>query len=88
MKKKNMAFTAIGAAATAVAGLLIKEKNREQVMEKANELKQKMMKKEEEEFLPIDKAGKPDPNDTEDNKMVSEGAVYGVNYYNEQKQQA
>lgn len=36
--------------------------------------------------LPIEKAGYPDPLDVEDNKMVSEGAQYGVQYYNKTEQ--
>lgn len=35
---------------------------------------------------PIEKAGHPDPHDVDDNKMVSEGAMYSVNYYNEKEQ--
>ncbi|MEJ9307324.1 hypothetical protein P4593_28970, partial [Priestia megaterium] len=35
---------------------------------------------------PIHKAGHPDPMDTEDNKMVSEGSMFPVQYYNEKKQ--
>jgi len=31
------------------------------------------------------KAGNPDPKDIGDNNMVSEGAMYSVNYYNKQK---
>ncbi|MFJ7679532.1 hypothetical protein ACIQXQ_15945 [Peribacillus sp. NPDC097198] len=30
----------------------------------------------------IEKAGHPDPYDHEDSKMVDEGAMYSVNYYN------
>ncbi|MGE7184288.1 hypothetical protein ACQKKK_09850 [Peribacillus sp. NPDC006672] len=33
----------------------------------------------------IEKAGHPDPYDHEDNKMVDEGAMYGVHYYNNAK---
>lgn len=33
----------------------------------------------------IEKAGHPDPYDHEDTKMVDEGAMYGVNYYNNAK---
>lgn len=33
--------------------------------------------------FPIKKAGHPDPHDVEDNNMVSEGAMYSVQYYNE-----
>ncbi|MET3729611.1 hypothetical protein ABID52_003192 [Fictibacillus halophilus] len=35
--------------------------------------------------LPINKAGHPDPMDVDDNKMVEEGAMYSVNYYNDKK---
>ncbi|SFC79187.1 hypothetical protein SAMN05443252_106194 [Bacillus sp. OV322] len=31
----------------------------------------------------LQKSGHPDPYDTGDNKMVDEGAMYSVNYYNE-----
>ncbi|MFD0049600.1 hypothetical protein ACFVHQ_09765 [Actinomycetes bacterium NPDC127524] len=31
----------------------------------------------------LQKSGHPDPYDTDDNKMVDEGALYSVNYYNE-----
>ena len=34
----------------------------------------------------LEKAGHPDPYDTEDNTMVDEGAQYSVHYYNSQKQ--
>jgi hypothetical protein len=33
----------------------------------------------------IKKAGHPHPHDEGDNNMVSEGAMYSVNYYNEQE---
>jgi hypothetical protein len=33
----------------------------------------------------IEKAGHPDPYDHEDNKMVDEGAMYSVHYYNNAK---
>ncbi|PFV93172.1 hypothetical protein COL08_23595 [Priestia megaterium] len=36
--------------------------------------------------FPIHKAGHPDPMDTEDSKMVSEGSMFPVQYYNEKKQ--
>ncbi|MEH6944713.1 hypothetical protein [Bacillus sp. JJ722] len=34
----------------------------------------------------VQKAGHPDPYDTPDNKMVDEGAVFGVQYYNKVEQ--
>lgn len=33
----------------------------------------------------IEKAGRPDPYDLDDNKMVGEGAQFGVQYYNDKK---
>ncbi|MFK4998596.1 hypothetical protein ACI2OX_18645 [Bacillus sp. N9] len=35
----------------------------------------------------IEKAGNPDPYDIEDSKMVDEGAMYSVDYYNKEAQQ-
>ncbi|MDA7028557.1 hypothetical protein PJ311_18630 [Bacillus sp. CLL-7-23] len=45
-------------------------------------LKQSMKAK---KSLPIHKAGNPSPEDIEDNKMVSEGSTYPVQYYDQQK---
>ncbi|PLS07973.1 hypothetical protein [Neobacillus cucumis] len=38
------------------------------------------------EQLPIQKGGHPHPQDVEDNKMVDEGAMYSVQFYNEKMQ--
>ena len=38
------------------------------------------------EQLPIDKGGHPHPHDIADNKMVDEGAMYSVQFYNEKMQ--
>ncbi|RCK09633.1 hypothetical protein DT075_35985 [Bacillus licheniformis] len=35
--------------------------------------------------FPVEKAGHPSPHDIEDNKMVSEGSMYPVQYYDEKK---
>ncbi|MBS4206496.1 hypothetical protein [Bacillus sp. FJAT-50079] len=35
----------------------------------------------------MEKAGNPDPYDVEDSKMVDEGAMYSVDYYNKEAQQ-
>jgi hypothetical protein len=37
------------------------------------------------ESFPVEKAGNPDSKDIEDNKMVSEGSMYPVQYYDEKK---
>jgi hypothetical protein len=36
--------------------------------------------------LPIEKGGHPHPHDLEDNNMVSEGAMYSVQFFNEKMQ--
>jgi len=41
---------------------------------------------EKSEELPIEKGGHPHPHDLEDNNMVSEGAMYSVQFYNEKIQ--
>lgn len=41
---------------------------------------------EKSEILPIEKGGHPDPHDLEDHKMVDEGALYSVKFYNEKMQ--
>ncbi|MEH7011252.1 hypothetical protein V7087_10550 [Neobacillus niacini] len=38
------------------------------------------------EQLPIEKGGNPHPKDLADNEMVSEGAQYAVQFYNEKIQ--
>ncbi|MEH7299080.1 hypothetical protein [Neobacillus drentensis] len=38
------------------------------------------------EQLPIEKGAHPHPHDVEDNNMVSEGAQYSVQFYNEKIQ--
>ena len=38
------------------------------------------------EQLPIHKGGHPHPHDIEDNKMVDEGAMYSVQFYNDKIQ--
>lgn len=41
---------------------------------------------EKSENLPIEKGGHPHPHDLEDNNMVSEGAMYSVDFYNKKMQ--
>ncbi|MGW8262695.1 hypothetical protein ACWHAR_22210, partial [Bacillus sp. LR--39] len=48
-------------------------------------MKMKITKQPDMETFPVDKAGHPDPQDIEDNKMVSEGSMYPVQYYDEKK---
>jgi hypothetical protein len=77
-----------GAGVSALLWLYSKE-NREKAKETLSTWKQKWMGTETVKTLdsfPIEKAGHPDPYDIEDNNMVSEGAMYAVQYYNEEKE--
>ena len=68
---------------------LYPKENREKVKETLRQWKQKQSSSETVKKLdafPIEKAGHPDPYDLEDNNMVSEGAMYAVQYYNVEKE--
>ncbi|MBT2637749.1 MULTISPECIES: hypothetical protein [unclassified Bacillus (in: firmicutes)] len=82
-KAKNAVMLGVGAAALWMA---MKPENKAKLTEMATQVKEKVMPSKT-DVLPVQKAGNPDPNDVEDNKMVSEGSMYGVNYYNENLQE-
>jgi hypothetical protein len=81
----------IGAGAAAAWVAMNPKDNVNKVKNVTASLKEKMtsskFKEEEVEVVPVVKAGNPDPLDVEDNKMVSEGSMYGVNYYSENRQE-
>jgi hypothetical protein len=79
----------IGAGAAAAWVAMNPKDNVNKVKNATASLKEKMTssKFKEEEIVPVVKAGNPDPLDIEDNKMVSEGSMYGVNYYSENRQE-
>jgi hypothetical protein len=82
-KTKNAVMLGVGAAALWMA---MKPENKTKLTEMATQVKEKVMPSKT-DVLPVQKAGNPDPLDVEDNKMVSEGSMYGVNYYNENLQE-
>lgn len=82
-KTKNAVMLGVGAAALWMA---MKPENKEKITNMASQVKEKVMPSKP-DVIPVQKAGNPDPLDVEDNKMVSEGAMYGVNYYNENLQE-
>ncbi|MFT9598882.1 hypothetical protein [Mesobacillus sp.] len=82
-KTKNAVMLGAGAAALWMA---MKPENKEKLIGMATKAKEKIMPSKT-DVVPVQKAGNPDPMDIEDNKMVSEGAMYGVNYYNENLQE-
>ncbi|QFT89172.1 hypothetical protein FIU87_10985 [Bacillus sp. THAF10] len=76
-----------GVASLTGAGLLAYKPYREKLSAFTKKAKYKLIPmKYRSTDLPIEKAGNPDPQDIEDNSMVSEGAQYSVDYYNKKMQ--
>ncbi|MFC2950238.1 hypothetical protein [Virgibacillus sediminis] len=94
MEKRNMLTAAgvAGAAGAVAAGYLLKDKqNREKIIRKVDEVKEQIKMYNQETDSTFEDAGVPDQTDGEDpallanSKMVSEGSQFGVQYYNEHK---
>lgn len=92
MRKRNI-VTAVSASvigAGAASYFLMNEQQKEKVKEKMNNMKNMFSSQSASTF---DKAGKPDQVDNRDladlenSKMVSEGSQFGVQYYNEKKEE-
>ncbi|WP_223699873.1 hypothetical protein [Sutcliffiella deserti] len=76
----------VGAGITSVS-LLASKSNRKKLMNFTTKMKNKVVPlKYRNTDLPIEKGGNPHPEDLEDNKMVSEGAQYSVEYYDKKIQ--
>ncbi|AZB44179.1 hypothetical protein CEF21_18805 [Bacillus sp. FJAT-42376] len=94
MNKRNgfiisgVALSTAGVAAT----VYLKDKSRrEKLTDNVKQAQGKVVsmfskEKNKEDHFPVEKGGNPDPQDIEDNKMVSEGAQYSVQYYNDTKE--
>lgn len=82
----NLLMAGIAAAAYAYFS---KKENRDKAMVQFNNLKTKMnnyMENSSTSKSTYGTAGHPDPQDVDDNKMVDEGAMTSVQYYNEEVQ--
>ncbi|GGA39796.1 hypothetical protein [Psychrobacillus lasiicapitis] len=85
---KNKSLLLAGLAAGAYAYFRKKE-NRDKAMVAFNNTKAKVnsfMEAQQHNNSDLTAAGNPDPQDIQDNKMVSEGAMTSVQYYNEEVQ--
>ncbi|PYZ93555.1 hypothetical protein CR194_10340 [Salipaludibacillus keqinensis] len=85
MANKWLTSTLLATAVAAGSYYLGKDENREKLSHNYNRLKSKMKKETKEDYDPYyaEKLGHSDPQDIGDNSMVDEGAVFSVNYYNE-----
>lgn len=73
----------IGAGAAAVWMATNPKENGARIKSLTNGIKERMTSTKQQDMLPIQQAASPDPYDFDNNDMVSEGSVYGVNYFNE-----
>ncbi|CAH0347136.1 hypothetical protein [Bacillus sp. V59.32b] len=85
-------YVLLGVGVAGVSYLSVRN-NRQKVTQAFQGLKEKTMKiwsrqKTEPEIPLLEKAGHPDPYDIPDNRMVDEGALFSVKYYNQKEQQA
>ena len=82
--KKNFLLV-VTMVATLISFLLIAERSRNNLFEKLKDIKRSIQLNNNAHF-PIEEAGDPHADNPENTKMVSEGSLYGVNYYNRIKQ--
>lgn len=86
-KKKNTLLLATLAAGA--YAYFSKKENRDKAQVAFNNMKTKVesfIESQKIQHEPQTKAGNPDPNDIDDNEMVSEGAQTSVQYYNQEIQ--
>ncbi|MBP1968233.1 UDP:flavonoid glycosyltransferase YjiC (YdhE family) [Virgibacillus natechei] len=92
MKKRYI--LSAGAIGTTIAGFFLKDKeNREKLKEKVRPVTNRIRNNKEKNVSTLEFAGIPDqsvpedPDQLENAKMVSEGSQFGVQYYNEVKEE-
>jgi thioredoxin reductase len=85
---KSLTVVGVGVGASAAAIWLSSKPNRILAKDKVREWKRKVKPTpfDKSENLPLEKGGNPHPRDIEDNNMVSEGAMYSVQFFNEKVQ--
>lgn len=79
-------YLLVGVGITSIL-LLASKNNRNKVQSLAVKMKGMIPDRFLNDTVPAEKLGHPDPHNIEDNKMVDEGSMYSVQYYNETVQQ-
>lgn len=88
MKQKNGGLGYLLLGAGAAAWWLSKDENRTKFDGWMTQAKQKLSGETSPgDAFPVHKGGNPHPEDVDDNKMVSEGSQFAVNYYNKKENQ-
>lgn len=88
-RRSNGSSLLLAGAAAAAYAYFKKPENRDKAMVQFNNLKTKFnsyMESNSTSTSTYGTAGHPDPQDVDDNKMVDEGAMTSVQYYNEEVQ--
>lgn len=88
-RKSNGSGLVVAGLAAAAYAYFSKKENRDKAMVQFNNLKTKYnsyMDQNSTNKSSYGTAGHPDPTDVDDNKMVDEGAMTSVQYYNEEVQ--
>lgn len=88
-RRSNGSSLLLAGAAAAAYAYFKKPENRDKAMVQFNNLKTKFnsyMESNSTSKSTYGTAGHPDPQDVDDNKMVDEGAMTSVQYYNEEVQ--
>ncbi|AEB61758.1 hypothetical protein QRX25_01290 [Bacillus sp. L381] len=84
--KQKLLISGLAVSTVGVTSYLLKDKsNRQKVKSFIRNMKTSLSGKHDIESFPVNKAGNPHPEDIEDNKMVSEGSMYPVQYYDDKK---
>ncbi|MBY8913385.1 hypothetical protein KY305_11620 [Bacillus sp. YC2] len=84
--KQKLLISGLAVSTVGVTSYLLKDKsNRQKVKNFIHSIKTSFSSKPNIDSFPVSKAGNPHPEDIEDNKMVSEGSMYPVQYYDNKK---
>ena len=80
--KRNLFIVLVAAVTSFVTVFLLNQKRQNKVLEELADLKRSIQLKNNTHF-PIQEAGLPYTDNLDNAKMVSEGAQYGVQFYNQ-----
>ncbi|MDV2582271.1 hypothetical protein [Alkalibacillus haloalkaliphilus] len=85
MAKKLILSSVVAAGAALTSYVLIDENRRNEIKQKVKQVKESFNGNDTN--LPIEEAGNPELDDIENSDMVAEGSQFGVQYYNEMKEE-
>ncbi|AKL85319.1 hypothetical protein C6370_17860 [Bacillus atrophaeus] len=82
--KQKLLISGLAVSTVGITSYLLKDpSNRQKVKNFIYDVKRKFSSEPNIDAFPVNKAGNPHPEDIEDNKMVSEGSMFPVQYHDE-----